>query len=184
MAFPKTLDNCKDGFDLVCNFWMPRDSIHQRGSKLTNMLLTNASQGYIMLTDGNIADYDRIRSDINDLQRIYNIKEIGVDAWNAAHIINDLTSDGFEMTEFRQGFASLSGPSKEFERLVLGEKINHFGNPMLRWMASNVTVMRDAADNIKPIKEDRSNKIDGIIAAIMAIACAMQAIDEKSVWDY
>jgi len=137
-----------------------------------------------MLTDGNIADYDQIRKDINALQSVYNIKEIGVDAWNAAHIINDLTGDGFLMTEFRQGFASLSGPSKEFERLVLGEKLNHFGNPMLRWMASNVTVMRDAADNIKPIKEDRSNKIDGIIAAIMAIACAMQAIDEKSVWDY
>ena len=184
MAFPKDLDDCKIGFDLECRFWMPKEAVTQRGKKLTNMLLTNASQGYIILTDGNVADYDQIRRDINALRELYNIKEIGVDRWNAMHIINDLTADDFLITEFGQGFASLSGPSKEFERLVLGEKLNHFGNPVLRWMASNVTVKRDEADNIKPIKEDRANKIDGIIAAIMAIACGMQALDEKSVWDY
>ncbi|NLX25090.1 MAG: terminase large subunit, partial [Lentisphaerae bacterium] len=78
------------------------------------------------------------------------------------------------MVPFGQGFASMSGPTKELLNLVLSHKIRHGGNPVLRWMADNVVVQKDAAGNIKPDKEKSTEKIDGIVALIMALDRAIR----------
>jgi phage terminase large subunit-like protein len=67
----------------------------------------------------------------------------------------------------------MSGPSKEFERLLLAKQIAHGGHPILRWMASCVAVQQDAAGNIKPDKAKSSERIDGIVAAVMALGRAL-----------
>ena len=76
------------------------------------------------------------------------------------------------MVEMRQGFASLSGPSKELLRLVLSGGLVHGGNAVLRWMADNVTARQDPAGNVKPDKGKSTGRIDGIVAAVMAIGRA------------
>jgi phage terminase large subunit-like protein len=53
--------------------------------------------------------------------------------------------------------------------LVLGGKIGHAGQPVLRWMAGNVSIEKDAADNWKPSKKKSIERIDGIVALIMAL---------------
>ena len=63
----------------------------------------------------------------------------------------------------------MSAPSKELEKMLLGREIAHGGNPVLRWMASNVAIETDAAGNIKPSKKKSTERIDGIVALIMAI---------------
>ena len=77
------------------------------------------------------------------------------------------------MIPFGQGFYSMAAPTAEFERLILSGKIEHGDHSILRWMAANVTVQTDAAGNIKPSKKKSTERIDGIVAAIMAIARAM-----------
>ena len=74
------------------------------------------------------------------------------------------------MVPMRQGFISMNAPSKELERRLLAEEINHGGNPVLRWMADNVSIKTDPAGNLKPDKESSSDRIDGIVAVIMALA--------------
>lgn len=77
----------------------------------------------------------------------------------------------------------MATPAAEFERLLVSGKIEHGGHPILRWMAGNVTVETDAAGNIKPSKKKSIERIDGIVAAIMAIARAMlQTGPPKSVY--
>ena len=63
----------------------------------------------------------------------------------------------------------MSSPTKELEKRVLAAEVNHGGNPVLRWMASNVAVEMDAAGNTKPSKAKSTERIDGIVAAIMAL---------------
>ena len=75
----------------------------------------------------------------------------------------------FEVVAFGQGYASTNWPTKKLEELVLGGKLAHGGNPVLRWMASNVSIETDAADNWKPSKKKSLERIDGIVALIMAI---------------
>ena len=64
------------------------------------------------------------------------------------------------------------------EALVMGRKLHHGGNPILRWMASNVAIESDPAANIKPSKKKSTEKIDGIVATVMAIARATATLDD------
>lgn len=86
-----------------------------------------------------------------------------------------------EFTPFGQGYGSMSAPTKEFEKLVLSGRLEHFGNPVLRWMMASTVVKTDPAGNIKPDKEKSSQKIDGIVAAIMALGEWMtaQAVEDN-----
>ncbi|KKK70254.1 hypothetical protein LCGC14_2925860, partial [marine sediment metagenome] len=71
--------------------------------------------------------------------------------------------------EFAQAMASMRAPSKELEKLVADGKLLHGGNPVLRWMASHVTVRYGPDEQIKPDRQRSREKIDGIIALIMAL---------------
>jgi phage terminase large subunit-like protein len=85
---------------------------------------------------------------------------------------------GFNMVEFRQGFVSMNEPAKLLETIIMKKQLVHFGNPVLRWMASNVNIKEDPTGNIKPIKPGRNHnsqlKIDGIVALIMAIGLSIK----------
>jgi phage terminase large subunit-like protein len=103
------------------------------------------------------------------LSERFHIKEIAIDRWNATQLATQLTGDGFEIVGFGQGYASMSGPCKELERRILGREINHGDDPVLRWMASNVSVTMDAAGNMKADKAKSTERIDGIVASLMAL---------------
>ncbi len=150
-------------------FWVPRDNAEKRERKDRVPYLTWARQGFITLTDGDTVDYDVVRRDIGELGKQFNVRTIARDRWNASQITNQLTGDGFNVADFGQGFSSMSAPSKEFETLLIGHRLEHGGNPVLRWMASNVSAETDAAGNIKPSKKKSTERIDGIVAAIMAL---------------
>jgi phage terminase large subunit-like protein len=66
----------------------------------------------------------------------------------------------------------------ELEKLIVSRKLAHGGNPVTRWMAANVAVAQDPAGNLKPAKDKSTERIDGIVALIMAIGRAMVAQDE------
>ena len=99
----------------------------------------------------------------------FNIREIGVDRWNATQITQNLEDAGLTMVPIGQGFKDMSPPTKEFYKLLPEGRIAHGGNPVLRWMAGNVVVETDAAENVKPTKAKSTEKIDGIVAAVMAL---------------
>lgn len=150
-------------------FWVPQEGIFKRAKRDRVPYDTWAKQNHIEATEGNVIDYDVIRARINALSEIYHIKEIAIDRWNATQLATQLAGDGFSIVAFGQGYASMSGPTKELEKLVLGEQLNHGKNPVLRWMASNVSVEQDAAGNIKASKAKSTERIDGIVASIMAL---------------
>ncbi len=88
------------------------------------------------------------------------------------------------MVAFGQGYASMNWPCKKLEELILGGRIAHGGNPVLRWMAGNVSIEKDAADNWKPSKKRSPERIDGIIALVMALDRASRATDEpENIYD-
>ena len=150
-------------------FWIPEETIPQRVKAASVPYDIWERQGYLLSTEGNVIHYDFIEKFINDLAEKYHIVEIAVDRWNATQMIQNLEGDGFTMVPFGQGFASMSGPTKDFYRLLMEGQIIHGGHPVLRWMAGNVVVDTDPAGNIKVTKAKSKEKIDGIVAAIMAL---------------
>jgi phage terminase large subunit-like protein len=139
---------------------------------------TWARDGYIRVTDGNVVDYDEVRSDINDLATRFNIREIAIDRWNSTQLQTQLMGDGLTVVPFGQGFASMTAPTKELERLVLERKLRHGGHPVLRWMASNVSVKQDPAGNLKIDKAKSTERVDGMVALAMAVGRAIVSREE------
>jgi phage terminase large subunit-like protein len=159
-----------DGFvDVVPHFWIPEDSMRERAKRDGVPYETWVDQGYMYATPGNVIDYKAIRQKIIDLGQKYQLLEIAYDRWNASQLVQDLVDDGATMVPFGQGFISMSAPTKELLTLVLGHKLRHNGNPVLEWMADNMVVRKDPAGNLKPDKEKSTERIDGMVALIMAL---------------
>lgn len=164
---------------VIPRFWIPSESAYIRERRDGVSYLTWARQGFIKLTEGDVIDYDIIREEIKSLGEQYNIRGIAFDRWGSQQIQTQLSGDGFDVQAFGQGFASMSAPSKEFERLVVGGLLRPGMDPVLKWMMSNVSVETDAAGNIKPSKSKSKEKIDGIVALIMAIGIGITADPEE-----
>lgn len=164
-------------------FWVPRDNIIPRRKRDNVPYDTWVNQGLIFATEGNTIDYDAIIARILDLKEQYNILEIAYDPYNAHSTVNKLQSEGVTLVPFRQGFLSMSAPTKETQRQILNGEIHHGDNPVLRWMFSNVVIQNDPQGNIKCVKDKSRDKIDGIIGLIMAIGRAtLQPIKKRSVY--
>ena len=161
--------NSDEKYILVPYFWVPEETISQRVKANSVPYDVWEKQGHLLATEGNVIHYDFIEKFICDLGKKYHILEIAVDRWNATQMIQNLEGAGFTMVPFGQGFASMSTPTKEFYRLLMEGQIIHAGHPVLRWMAGNVVIETDAAENIKVTKAKSKEKIDGIVASIMAL---------------
>ena len=159
----------EEKYVLLPYFWIPEETIPRRVKANSVPYDIWEKQGYIMSTEGNVIHYDFIEKFIMDLSEKYHILEIAVDRWNATQMIQNLEGEGFTIVPFGQGFSSMSAPTKEFYRLLMEGRIIHGGNPVLRWMAGNVVIDTDPAGNIKVTKAKSKEKIDGIVAAIMAL---------------
>lgn len=165
-------------------FWVPEDTIPRRVKANSVPYDVWEKQGHILATEGNVIHYDFIEQFIYDLAEKYHILEIAVDRWNATQMIQNLEGEGFTIVPFGQGFSSMSAPTKEFYRLLMEGQIIHGGHPVLRWMAGNVVIDTDPAGNIKVTKAKSKEKIDGIVAAIMALdRCIRQEGQGGSVYD-
>ena len=150
-------------------FWIPEDTIPLRVRRASVPYDVWRAKGYLQATEGNVLHYGYIEKFICELSERYHIREIAIDRWEATMLSQQLEGDGFTMVPFGQGYASMSPPTKEFYKLLMGGRIQHGGNPILSWMAGNVVVDTDPAGNIKCNKGKSSEKIDGIVAAIMAL---------------
>lgn len=165
----------RDGEDYVTHpwFWLPRATAERRQKQDRVEYLTWAKQGLIELTEGNSIDYRFIRNRVNELGRKHGIMEIAYDPWNASHLATELgDEDGFTMVQYRQGYVTMNEPTKLLLRLLSDGKLRHGGHPVLRWMAANLAGRSDPAGNLKPDKEKSADKIDGMVALIMALGRA------------
>jgi phage terminase large subunit-like protein len=167
LAFPAQRDG--EPVWILPFFWIPGDNMVERERRDRVPYSTWRRDGLVAATPGNVIDYAHIRQQINALAERYDLREIAYDPWNATQLSTELQSDGVLMVEMRQGFASLSAPSKELLRLILSRGLAHGGNAVLRWMADNVAARQDPAGNIKPDKTRSASRIDGIVASVMAI---------------
>ena len=164
-------------------YFLPEDNIEMRVRKHRVPYDVWHRQGLFNLTGGNVIDYRAIRQKIRDVAEQFDVREIAFDRWNANETVTDLTASGFTMVPIGQGMQSMAAPTKRLMEMVLRREIALGKQEVLRWMASNVTPEIDAAGNAKPDKSTSREKIDGIVALIMAIARGMLAPPDKPrVW--
>ena len=150
-------------------FWIPSESMEKRVRTDKVPYDEWVRQGFIKATEGNVISYADIQHDIVELSKTFAITQVAFDRWGAIEMSQNLTDDGFTMVDFGQGYKSMSPPTKDLLKVVLEGKIRHGGHPVLRWMCENLVVGTDAAENVKPLKDKSIERIDGMVALIMAI---------------
>ncbi|ABI36820.1 putative terminase large subunit [Geobacillus virus E2] len=140
-------------------------------------------QGWITVTPGAVVDYQFIQAYIKRLaeDKMWNIKEICYDPYNATHFAHEMEAEGYVMVEIRQGFRTLSEPTKRFRELVLSGKILHDDNPVLNWAIGNAVVKQDHNENIMLDKDKSTGRIDPIAALINAMVRAILKSDEVDI---
>jgi phage terminase large subunit-like protein len=176
----------EDGtFDVVPFFWVPEQNAAERTLRDKVDYVGWIRDGYIRATDGNVTDYDVIRRDIVELAKTYNIRQIGIDRWNATQLATQLQGEGLDVVGFGQGYGSMSSPSRQLENAVLSERVRHGSHPVLSWMAANVAIQSDHQGNIKPSKAKSTERIDGIVSLIMGLGlhATATAPEPEQSWD-
>jgi phage terminase large subunit-like protein len=168
----------EDHYAVVPYFWVPEDKVEERSIDRVPYSQW-VKKGHILATPGNVIDYSFVREKILELKKVFRIREIAYDPWAATQLTQELESEGLTMVPFRQGYASMTAPTKELLNLVLAEKLEHANNPVLKWQAGNLAVTMDAAGNVKPAKDKSTGRIDGIVATIMGIDRASRHPIEK-----
>ena len=166
-------------------FWLPQETIQNR-KEIANYPQWERD-GFIKSAGIAVTNQRQITTDIIDeISKDYDIKAFAFDRYLAFNgVIQDLTDSGLDGFEFGQGYKSMSDPTKELERLVLSGKIGHGNNPILRWNCSNIEISMNEAGDIKMDKKKSREKIDGMVALVMALGCwkALNGDDTGSVYD-
>lgn len=159
-----------DGFDVLPEFFVPKENMADRAKRDRVPYDQWARDGHLNATPGNVVDYEYIRHMLHDWAAEFSVQTVAYDPWNATDLVTRLTEqDGFTCVPIRQGFASLSAPTKALEKAILSRRLRHDGHPVLRWCVSNVSVETDPAGNLKVSKRVSTERIDGVAALVMAI---------------
>ena len=163
--------------------FIPKENAKKRSDRDGVNYVEWLRDGHVFGTEGDVQDYHFIRAKINELSKKYRIQSICYDRWNASQIVIDLQNDGANMDPFGQGFVSMSMPTKALEVEIIAKNIIHDNNPCLNWCLSNITIQEDPAGNIKPNKSKSVDRIDPIVALIMALGGYYSEDDGTSVYD-
>ena len=168
LVFPPRDDS--ERYVLLPFFWIPEENMVRRVRRDHVPYDVWERQGFLETTEGDVIHYGFIE----ELGKRFHIKEIAFDRWGAVQMVQNLEGLGFTVVPFGQGFKDMSPPTKRLMELVLERNVAHGGHPVLRWMMDNIFVRTDPAGNIKPDKEKSTEKIDGAVAAVMALDRAVR----------
>jgi phage terminase large subunit-like protein len=176
---------CEDGaYDVLPFFWTPEASVRHRELRDGMPYRKWAEDGFLELSPGDVISYRDVRARLEWGAQMFDLQEICFDPWNSREMSVPMVEDGYRCIEVRQGFQSLSEPSKKLLQLVAAGKFHHGAHPVLRWNASCVT-SKEHNDNLiftKPERSKNSSRIDGISASVNALFRAI--IDEQNTVSY
>jgi len=160
-------------------FWIPKSRVKTEDFDYTQWV----EDGYITVTEGvfeNVIDHKKIIYDICELPKMYNIQAIAFDQRLAYHgVVQELgtvfgTSENEEfitgLYPFTQSMANVSLSTKALEKEICNFQLEHFNNPVARWMMGNVVLKKDPVGQIMPDKSKSMFKIDGVAALVNAKA--------------
>lgn len=177
LVFRDKTDAGKDQWTVFCRSYLPEGAI-ERAATNKSAYEAWVNSGELLTTDGDETDFDVIRDDLKDLAEQFDIQEIAYDKWRATQLAHQLMQDGAEVVEVGGGIQTMNMPMREVEAALVSRRFRHPENPVLTWMASNVTA-REYKGCLTPMKEDEGKgnlrKIDGMVAILMAMSRAMLA---------
>jgi phage terminase large subunit-like protein len=175
LVFPPTDDD--DRWHVHGWYYSPENRVLEMADGNSALYRQFHSNGLLTLTDGDVIDFEAIKEDLRGIASRFDLQQVGFDPWQATQFASEMMDEGLQMIEVRQTVQNMSTPMKEVEAMVLQGILAHGDCPVLSWMASNVVAKLDVKENIYPNKERAENKIDGIVALIIAMSRAITGVE-------
>jgi phage terminase large subunit-like protein len=157
------------GHDVLWRHYAPASALRDLSRRTGGAADVWVAGGFLTLTEGNVIDYAAITAGLAADREQYDIREVAFDRWGATQLSSGLIDEGWPLVQFGQGFASMAAPTAELFRLIKAGQYRHHSNPVARWQAGNATVRTDPAGNNKLDKAKSADKIDGLVAGVMAL---------------
>ena len=158
--------------------WVPSEAVKQRTERGTVPYAGWVASGVLEQTEGEVTDYAAIEAAVLEVRERFNLQAVAFDRWNATEMVGRLIEAEVPMVEFVQGTKSYHPAMQELERAYIGRKLDHGGDPVLTWCASNLVARRDVNLSMAPDKRRSAEKIDDMTALLMAVGVSMTAESE------
>lgn len=159
---------------LLSYFWLPGDSLREKEDQDRVPYTVWRTAGYLETFPGRAINKMAIVKRLVQIADLYDLQSVSYDRWLIEELKSRLDEEGIglPLQPFGQGFKDMAPAVNEFERLLLESEIKHNGNPVMTWCAANAVITTDPAGNRKITKEKATGRVDGIVAAVMAIGVA------------
>jgi phage terminase large subunit-like protein len=182
LVFPPVEDGEK--WKVLPTGYIPKDAIEKRVKKDGVPYDMWVREGWLKATPGRTIDQDEIRRDINKASKDFKLLEVAYDRWGADKLVTELEeTDGITMVMHGQGYKDMNPPMKHLFDWVTDEKLAHNNHAPMRWCADNLAVEIDGAENVKPRKDQSSDRIDLVVALVMALGRAIKNFDKTSKYE-
>lgn len=176
LTFPTQSNGHEPEFDALWRVWAPEARRQDLDERTGGQASVWARDGFLRFTEGDVIDYQAILQDLDTDARAFDLRELAYDRWGMTQLSQMLITEGMTVIPMGQGFASMSPPTKAWEGLIRQQRYRHGGNPVMRWMIDNVRVRNDPSGNIKIDKGRSADKVDGAVAAVMALDRALRSL--------
>ena len=173
LLFPPTPE--RDSFIFKAKYYCPEEGATFRAKKDGVPYLDWAKDKHLYLTEGNVTDFASVQLDIQDAMQNYAVQKVYYDPWQSTQFASELAADGVPMEQFRQTVVNYNEPIREMEALISKGQIWHGGDPVLRWMAGNITLKTNHTGLIMFDKDKSQEKIDGMVVLAMCYAAYMDS---------
>jgi phage terminase large subunit-like protein len=152
----------------------PESGIDERSLRDKVPYRTWADKGLLIPVPGSFISYDWVAAWLMRTFEAGGIEPgvIAFDRWRIELFRQDAADTGLGIgatwLPVGQGYRDMSPRLESFEGLLLDRKIRHGGHPLLTMAASNAIATRDPAGNRKLDKAKSTQRIDPLVAAVMA----------------
>jgi phage terminase large subunit-like protein len=173
-----------DGYQVHPWFFCPEDRLRERADRDQVPYPAWAEEEYVIPTDGNVVDFRAVEAHIAEMCARFNVQEIAFDPHLGRVMMANLLERGLPVVEMRQGWITMAPAVKELERAIVGRRFRHGGHPVLRWNFENIAIHTDPAGNRMFHKGKSKDRIDGAVAAAMAVGRCAAGNSNRSSYDH
>ncbi len=152
-------------------YYLPQARLNEPGNEHYRSW---ALEGRLIVTDGEIIDFERIRDDILELCTLFRIKAVAYDPFQATMLVTQLMNNNVPVIQYGATVQNFSEPMKTMDSYIRDGRYDHDGDPVMTWMISNVVAREDRKENVYPNKDAPEKKIDGVVAHLMAFGAYLK----------
>lgn len=164
-------------------FFVPGDDLEARARKDGISYLRWRDEGHIIATEGPIIEPEAVEDHIRELCARFDVREIAFDPHLAATPMQHLLNEGLPVFGMRQSPLTMAPAIGDLERTVNGRKLRHNGHPVLRHHFDSVVASRSDTGLVRMHKAKKTDRIDGAVAAAMAVSRAVANDNTRSIYD-